>query len=124
MKKKKGKFSEPFPPQTSAQRAVAINETSLFLRPCLPAGRESNPRAKVTGNTIMLWQWLFIHKMSSFVIKGGRADPGFVCIPSWWRRAASALGQWEHGSTCISVYTIDVALQNHAHGIPINQGAF
>ena len=28
-KKKKGKFSEPFPPQTSAQRAVAINELAF-----------------------------------------------------------------------------------------------
>ena len=28
-KKKKGKFSESFPPQTSAQRAVAINELAF-----------------------------------------------------------------------------------------------
>lgn len=33
---------------------------------------------------------------------------GFVCIPSWWRRAANTLGQWNPAAR-ISVYTIDVA---------------
>lgn len=50
--------------------------TNLFLRPDLPAGRESNPRAKVTQNSAALLAVRFIHKMSPFVIKWGEQPAG------------------------------------------------
>lgn len=53
--------------------------TNLFLRPDLPAGRESNPRAKVTGNSAARLAARFIHKMSPFVKKSGEQQ---ACVHS------------------------------------------
>lgn len=82
----KGGFSEVIPEKGRVFWALSSPDlspagwgnqwTNLFLRPCLPAGRESNPRAKVTGNTIPLLA-VAVHSQNELL-----CDKSRVCVHS------------------------------------------
>ena len=80
-KKKKRKVLWVFSSPDFSPAGCGNQWTSLFLRPCLPAGRESNPRAKVTGNTIMPLA-VAVHSQNELLCDKRRESRPGVCVHS------------------------------------------